>query len=100
MLEAMIAGAFPIQSDTISTREWIDGENGLLVPPEDATAVAEAITRAVKDDNMVDRAAELNATMADQRLERGAIQAKVIEMYQLVKAHGGERIRRRAECLV
>ena len=91
MLEALIAGAFPIQSDTISTREWIDGKNGLLVPPEDVAAVAEAITRAVQDDDLVNRAAELNTEMADRRLERGKIQAKVIEMYQRVMADSGGR---------
>jgi glycosyltransferase involved in cell wall biosynthesis len=98
MLEAMIAGALPIQSDTVSTREWIDGENGLLVPPEDAESVAKAITRAVQDDNLVDRAAELNATMADRRLERGKVREKVLDMYRRVMSHGGrETNQERAE---
>jgi hypothetical protein len=91
MLEAMIAGAFPIQSDTVSTREWIDGKNGLLVPPEDAAAVAEAITRAVQDDDLVNRAAELNTILAGQRLQRSKIQAKVIEMYRRVIADSGRQ---------
>lgn len=102
MLEAMIAGAFPIQSDTISTGEWIDGHNGLLVPPEDAGAVAEAIRRALEDDALVDRAAELNAAIADARLERGKIREQVIQMYRRVMADGrnaGSLPSRRVELL-
>ncbi len=101
MLEAMIAGAFPIQSDTISTREWIDGHNGLLVPPEDAGALAEAILLALEDDALVDCAAELNAAVADARLERGKIREQVIQMYRRVMAEGtGETSRRPAETAV
>lgn len=88
MLEAMIAGAFPIQSDTVSTREWIGSDNGLLVPPEDAEAVAAAIVRAIEDDQLVNRAAEVNAAIADERLERGKVREKVLGMYRRVMADG------------
>jgi len=48
MLEAMTMGALPIQSDAGGARAWIhDGENGLLVAPEDPEAVEAAIRRAV-----------------------------------------------------
>ena len=41
-------GALPIQSDAGGARAWIhDGENGLLVAPEDPEAVEAAIRRAV-----------------------------------------------------
>lgn len=88
LLEAMIGGAFPIQSDTVSTREWINGENGLLVPPDSPDAIAAAIRRGLLDDKLVDNAAELNARIADQRLERNQIQNKVLEMYRRVAARG------------
>jgi glycosyltransferase involved in cell wall biosynthesis len=102
MLEAMIAGAFPIQSDTVSTREWIGSNNGLLVPPEDAEAVAAAIARAIEDDQLVNRAAELNAAIADERLERGKVREKVLDMYRRVMADGrnaGSLHSRRVELL-
>ena len=36
LLEAMVMGAFPIQSCTACADEWIvEGETGLIVPPED-----------------------------------------------------------------
>ena len=62
LLEAMIMGAFPIQTDTVSTAEWIsDGENGFLVPAEEPHTIASAIQRALLDDELVERAAKLNA---------------------------------------
>jgi len=90
MLEAMVMGAFPIQSDTVSTAEWINhGENGLLVPPEDPVAIAAAIRRALSDDALVDRAAEINARITSERIDRTVIQPQVIAMYEKVVARAG-----------
>jgi glycosyltransferase involved in cell wall biosynthesis len=87
MLEAMVMGAFPIQSDTISTAEWVvDGENGLLVPPEDPEAIATAIRRALSDDTLVDKAAQINARMMEERIGRAVIQPQVIAAYEKVAA--------------
>ncbi len=83
LLEAMIMGAFPIQSDTVSTGEWIrDGENGFLVPPEDPSSIARAIQRALVDDDLVDRAFELNKVIADERLDQAKLRPRIIEMYK------------------
>jgi glycosyltransferase involved in cell wall biosynthesis len=85
LLEALVMGAFPIQSCTSCADEWIvDGESGLIVPPEDPEPVAAAIRRALRDDALVDRAAELNARTAVQRLERAMIQPQVIAMYERI----------------
>jgi glycosyltransferase involved in cell wall biosynthesis len=86
-LEAMVMGAFPIQSCTACADEWIvDGETGFIVPPEDPKIVAAAIRRAVSDDVLVDRAAELNAKVAQERLDQSIIRPKVIAMYEKVFA--------------
>jgi len=83
MLEAMIMGAFPIQSDTVSTAEWIrDGENGLLVPPEEPDVIARAIQRALTDDKLVEKAARINADIAAERLDQDLIRPRVIEAYK------------------
>ena len=67
MLEAMAMGACPVQSDTGSTAEWIDnGENGLLVPPEDVGVIESAIRRVVSDDELVLRADRLNEALVRQ----------------------------------
>jgi len=88
MLETMAMGAFPIQSNTISTAEWItNGENGMLVPPEDPQAIAAAIKRALSDDSLVDRAAEINLRLTSERIDRSVIQPQVIAMYEKIAAN-------------
>lgn len=85
LVEAMALGAFPIHSDLDSVREWIkDGENGLLVPPEDPEAVAQAIRRALTDDDLVDRAAEINARIVREQLSDEVVRPKVIRMYEKI----------------
>ena len=83
MLEAIVMGAFPIQSCTSCADEWIkDGKSGFIVPPEEPHVIAEAIRHALADDDLVDRAAEINLQTARERLDYGTIQAQVIKMYQ------------------
>ena len=83
LLEAIIMGAFPIQSDTVSTAEWIrNGENGFVVPAEQPKTIARAIQRALIDDELVERAAKINTEIADQRLDQEAIRPRIIEMYK------------------
>jgi glycosyltransferase involved in cell wall biosynthesis len=83
LLEAIIMGAFPIQSDTISTGEWIDsGRNGLLVPPENPEAVAQAISRALTDSSLVECAADINVRVADELLDRERICREVVLLYR------------------
>jgi len=92
MLEAMIMGSFPIQSNTSCANEWIrDGETGLLVHPEDPEAVAEAIRRAVADDALVDRAADINTRLASERLDRSVIQPQITAMYEKIFAEAEQR---------
>ena len=87
MLEAMTMGAFPIQSDTVSTAEWIrDGENGLLVPPKQPEFIAWAIQRALMDDKLVEQAARINADIAAERLDQEMIRPRVIELYKKTRA--------------
>jgi glycosyltransferase involved in cell wall biosynthesis len=85
MLEAMVMGAFPIQSDTVSTGEWIKhGKNGLLVPAEDPEAIAAAIRWGLSDDALVDGAARFNAKVARERLDIDVIRPKIIAIYEEV----------------
>lgn len=83
LLEAMIMGAFPIQADTISTGEWLrTGENGFLVPAEDPASIAQAIQRALIDDELVEQAVGLNRAIADQRLDQQTLRPQIIDMYK------------------
>ena len=86
-LEALVMGAFPVQSNTCCLTEMVkDGETALMVPPEDPAEVAAAIRRALSDDALVDRAAELNARLAAERLDYSVIQPRVVEMYEQITA--------------
>ena len=87
VLEAMVMGAFPIQSCTACADEWVvPGVSGFIVPPEDPQAIAEAIRRAVADDALVDEAARANAAAATNRLDERVIRPQVIAMYEKVAA--------------
>ena len=59
------------------------------MPPEDPEPIAAAIRRVLTDDGLVDRAAELNARTARERLDYRLIQPQVIEMYEKVAADRG-----------
>src|SRR6185312_2882643 len=83
MLEAMVLGALPVQSDTISTAEWIQhGGNGLLVSPSDIDSIIAAIRRALTDDKLVDEAALVNEQVVNERLDLLKIRPKVIDLYK------------------
>jgi glycosyltransferase involved in cell wall biosynthesis len=85
LLEAMVMGSFPVQSNTGCGNEWLKGgETGILVHPEEPEAIAAAICRAVTDDELVDSAAERNARVAMERLDYSVIQPKVIEIYRSI----------------
>lgn len=96
LLEAIIMGAFPIQSCTSCADEWIEnGKTGLIVPPEDPEIIATAIRRAISDDTLVDYAAEQNSHLALERLDRSIIQPQVVAMYEKVTAQ--VRLKRRSK---
>lgn len=82
MLEAMMMGAFPIQSDTSLADEFIVHEkNGMIVPPEDPDIIEAAIRKALMDDAMVDNAAEINRKIVSEKLNYTKIQKAVTNMY-------------------
>jgi glycosyltransferase involved in cell wall biosynthesis len=87
LLEAMVMGSFPIQSCTSCADEWIsDGQSGLIVPPEDPQIIAEAIRKALTDDDLVNQAAEINSRVAAERLDQEKIKPQVVKMYQEIYA--------------
>lgn len=86
-LEAMVMGAFPIQSNTSCLNELVtDGETALLVPPEDPAAVAQAIKHALTDDALVDRAADINFKVTAARLSCSVINPQVVAIYKQIVA--------------
>ena len=90
-LEALAMGSFPIQSDRGCTCEWIrDGETGFIVHPEDPCSVANAIRKALTDDDLVNRAAEINNRNARERLDFHKLKASVRNWYETILAKKGQ----------
>ena len=82
LLEAMACGSFPVCSDLESIREWIrPGENGLLVDPSDAEALAAAIVTALEDQDLRARAASYNAKLVAERADYSGNMKAVEEFY-------------------
>lgn len=89
LLESMVMGSFPIQSWTSCADEWIeDGVSGFLVPPEDPEKVAEAIKKALEDDDLVNSASDKNWDVAKERLDIKVIKQQAISIYE--KIYSGE----------
>jgi glycosyltransferase involved in cell wall biosynthesis len=89
LVESMAFGALPIHSNLEPVREWIeDGRNGLLVPPEDAQLVANALCRVVRDDDLVDQAAGINEAAVRQNLNWEGVKSRALEIYSTAAGAG------------
>ncbi len=80
LLEGIACGCFPIAGDLESIREWITPEvNGLLINPADEKELANAILRALGDQDLCERALIENAKIIAERAEygRSMVQAEV-----------------------
>ncbi len=87
MLEAMVMGAFPIQSNTAATSEWIEENvNGISVPYDDVEIISSTLRHVLTDDKMVDQAAEYNYRLMMKRIDVSVIKPAVIDMYKAVSA--------------
>jgi glycosyltransferase involved in cell wall biosynthesis len=85
LVEAMSMGAFPIFSDLPSLSEWIEhGENGFLLDLESPDKLVDYLKQALQDNNLVNKAAKMNANIIQEKLEYTRIKEKVVEMYQSV----------------
>jgi glycosyltransferase involved in cell wall biosynthesis len=54
----------------------------LLVPPEDPDEIEKAIRLVLRDDDLVDLAAERNWNVAMERLDRNIVARKAIGIYE------------------
>lgn len=83
VLEAMVAGALPVQSATACVDEWLQhGVGGLIVSPHDTRALADAIVRALTDDALVDSAAQINLDVVRQRWSIATNARRAWEIYE------------------
>ena len=80
--EAMVLGAFPIQTNTSCADEWIvDGKSGFIVDPHNLASIVSALRKALESDALVDAAATLNLATSHQRLSVGFVSKLVQSFY-------------------
>lgn len=83
MLEAMIMGAYPIQSDTGGLNAWIEQRvNGALVPYDDPETIAEEVRAAILDDHLVEKAAQTNLALTKARIDASIVRPRAIQIYR------------------
>ncbi len=81
-LEAMAMGAFPIQTNTSCCDEWFDdGVGGYIIPPNNSIVIAERLRTALLNDDLVDKAAEMNWLTVKQRLNQNDFSQRVWKFY-------------------
>lgn len=90
LLEAMACGLPVIASDLPSLREWITpGENGLLVPARDATALAEAVIGLLNDPARREDFGRRGRALVRQRADHHSEMSRMEALYaSLLHPHG------------
>jgi hypothetical protein len=87
LLESMACGCFPVAGDIESLREWITpGVNGMLIPPDDPQALADAICLALARPGLRANAARLNQRIIRERAAVDGAMERVGAFYQAVCA--------------
>lgn len=83
LYEAMAAGAFPIVSPLETIRPVVEHERNVLFARNlYAHEIAEALTRAMNDDALVDAAAARNLELVRRVAERSEVRARVRRFYE------------------
>lgn len=87
LLEAIVMGAFPIQSNPGGVTEEIiiNNENGFLIQnPESIEEIKENILKAISNFNLLENASLKNQKIANERLDYFENKLKVVEMYKTI----------------
>jgi glycosyltransferase involved in cell wall biosynthesis len=83
LIEAAAAGLPLVTTDATGCREAVEpGRNGLLVPPRDIPALAQALTRLLADGELRRRFGARSREIAEQRFDATRIHAATLAVYQ------------------
>jgi glycosyltransferase involved in cell wall biosynthesis len=88
LLEAMIMGAFPIQSNpgNVTAEIITHGENGFLIEnPNDDKSISDFILEALQQTQLLQKAFETNQKIAKERLDYAVNQQKILALYQQIE---------------
>lgn len=87
-MEAMALGSFPVHSKGSCGYEVTPaGRGAIFVSATDPDEVADAVCRALDDDELVDKAQEINTRSAEVHFDRARIAQRVIDMYERIWQH-------------
>lgn len=87
LLEAIIMGAFPIQSNPGgATEEYlVDKKNGFLISnPDDINDISHLILKAINSFDLIISAEKMNSTLSKKRLDENNIRKTIINSYEKV----------------
>jgi len=85
MIEAMALGAFPIQTNTSCCDEWFEsGKGGFSVTLDDFPDIVSKLRIAIKDDLLVNGAADINWNIIQERADTAKNREKVIGLYHQI----------------
>ena len=80
LLESVVTGAFPIQTNTACCDGWIvNQKSGLIVSP-DLDEVVAALAKAIHDDQLVDSAMAINHQTAIEKLSKTYVSERISQM--------------------
>ena len=88
LLEALLCGAFPIQSNPGGATEdyIVHNKNGLLIKnPEDSKEIAKQIKKALINDELLKNAFSINQEIA-KKLDHNLIKKEVLKAYKQIEA--------------
>jgi glycosyltransferase involved in cell wall biosynthesis len=90
VLTRAFACAVPvISSDIAGYRDVMTDETGLLVPPGDSAALAEAVVTLLEDEELRRRLGAAARVLAVERYSWGSIAERLAEVYRLVVERAG-----------
>ena len=88
LLEAIIMGTFPIQSNpgNVTAEIITESENGFLIEnPNDDNAISNLILKALQQPELLQKAFEINQKIAKERLDYMVNQQKIVALYQQIE---------------
>jgi glycosyltransferase involved in cell wall biosynthesis len=88
LLEAIIMGAFPIQSNpgNVTAEIISDGKNGFLIEnPDDEKVIANLILKVLQQREFLEKAFEINQKIAKERLDYMVNQQKIVALYHQIE---------------
>lgn len=92
MLEAMATGAMPIVSRLDTIDGVVNDDNVLFADNLDAQQIADAIVRAMHDDELVDTAARANALRVAELADRAVIKERILKYYDSLASNSSRTV--------